>query len=80
MAFVAVSLPCMAQSKAAQILALRFADADADADADGKQTHCEAAAGTPRVAQYFDQIDSDRKRYVPLQDVENFVARHQARP
>jgi hypothetical protein len=74
MAFLVVSLSCMAQSSAAQTHASRFADAD------GKPARSEAMAGMPRVAQYFDQIDSDRKGYVTLQDVENFGACHQATP
>lgn len=48
----------------------------ADADHDGKLTPAEAKAGMPRIAQVFDQIDTEHVGYITLDQIKAFVASH----
>jgi hypothetical protein len=41
---------------------------------DGKLTKEQAASGMPRVAQHFDEIDTQKVGYVTLPQIEQFVA------
>lgn len=50
----------------------------ADTNHDGKLTLAEARAGMPRIASYFNRIDTDGKGYVTLDQVERFVAQMRA--
>lgn len=50
----------------------RFAAADKDGD--GKLTRQECEAGMPRVYRGFDQIDSDKKGYITLDQIITFVS------
>lgn len=54
--------------RAMQQLQARFASANTTHD--GKLTREQAAAGMPRVAQHFDQIDAQRNGYVTLPQIE----------
>jgi hypothetical protein len=47
----------------------------ADADHDGKLTLAEAQSGMPRVAQNFDAIDTQKKGYVTLEQVEAYTVK-----
>jgi hypothetical protein len=57
--------------RAMQQLQGRFASANTTHD--GKLTREQAAAGMPRVAQHFDQIDAQRNGYVTLPQIEAFM-------
>ncbi|CAB3763651.1 EF-hand domain-containing protein [Paraburkholderia solisilvae] len=57
---------------ALQQLQERFAAANTTHD--GKLTKEQAAAGMPRVAQHFDEIDVQKVGYVTLPQIEQFVA------
>lgn len=57
--------------RAMQQLQARFASANTTHD--GKLTREQAAAGMPRVAQHFDQIDAQRNGYVTLPQIEAFM-------
>ena len=46
----------------------------ADKNADGKLTLEEAKAGMPRVAAGFDKIDSDKKGYLTVEQIEAVAA------
>lgn len=48
----------------------------ADKTGDGKLTLEEAKAGMPRVAAMFDQIDTDKKGYITLDQLETFMKSH----
>lgn len=49
----------------------RFAAANTTHD--GKLTKDQAAAGMPRVAQHFDEIDTQKAGYVTLAQIEQFM-------
>jgi hypothetical protein len=55
-----------------QQLQARFAAANTTHD--GKLTLAQAQAGMPRIAQYFEQIDTQKQGYVTLAQIEQFVA------
>jgi hypothetical protein len=55
-----------------QQLQERFAAANTTRD--GKLTRQQAAAGMPRVAQHFDEIDTQKVGYVTLPQIEQFLA------
>lgn len=57
-----------------QQLQTRFAAANTTHD--GKLTLAQAQTGMPRVAQYFDQIDTQKQGYVTLTQIEQFMAEH----
>jgi Ca2+-binding EF-hand superfamily protein len=71
---VAVASPVFAQTTMRQKLEARFSAADVDHD--GKLTRTEAQAGMPRVASYFDAIDTGHRGYVTLEQIEQFVVQH----
>jgi Ca2+-binding EF-hand superfamily protein len=50
----------------------RFAAADKDGN--GKLTREECEAGMPRIYRGFDQIDSDKKGYITLDQIITFVS------
>jgi hypothetical protein len=52
-------------------LQTRFAAANTTHD--GKLTREQAQAGMPRVAQHFDQIDTQKQGYVTLAQIEDFM-------
>lgn len=69
-----VEMPATASprvERAMQQLQARFASANTSHD--GKLTREQAAAGMPRVASYFDQIDTQRNGYVTLPEIEAFM-------
>jgi len=53
----------------------RFAAADKNGD--GKLTREECSAGMPRIYKGFDQIDSDKKGYITLDQIITFVGEHE---
>jgi hypothetical protein len=57
-------------------LQMRFAAANTTHD--GKLTRAQAMAGMPRVAQYFDEIDTQRAGYVTLTQIEDFMRQQAA--
>jgi hypothetical protein len=59
-----------------QRLQTRFATANTTHD--GKLTREQAAAGMPRVAQHFDEIDTQKNGYVTLPQIEAFLRAHAA--
>jgi hypothetical protein len=59
-----------------QRLQTRFATANTTHD--GKLTRDQAASGMPRVAQHFDEIDTQKKGYVTLPQIEAFLRAHAA--
>jgi hypothetical protein len=56
---------------AMQQLKTRFTTANTTHD--GKLTREQAAAGMPRVAQHFDEIDTQKKGYVTLPEIAQFM-------
>ena len=52
----------------------RFAAADKDHN--GKLTRDECEAGMPRIFRAYDQIDSDKKGFITLDQIITFVANH----
>ncbi len=62
-----------AQSNMAQKLEARFSAADKDHD--GKLSKAEAKAGMPRVAQYFEQIDTEHTGFITLAQIGAFMAK-----
>lgn len=54
-----------------QQLQTRFANANTTQD--GKLTRDQAAAGMPRVAQHFDEIDTQHAGFVTLPQIEDFM-------
>jgi|GEM_PF-511585 hypothetical protein len=54
-----------------QMLEQRFEQADSNHD--GKLTLAEAKAGMPRVAEHFDQIDTARRGYVTLRELDRYL-------
>jgi hypothetical protein len=71
---VAIGSPAFAQTTMRQQLEARFSAADVDHD--GKLTRSEAQAGMPRVATYFDAIDTGHRGYVTLVQIEQFAVQH----
>jgi len=71
---VAVAPPVFAQTTMHQKLEARFSAADVNHD--GKLTRSEAQAGMPRVASYFDAIDTGHRGYVTLEQIEQFAIQH----
>ncbi|CAB3795805.1 hypothetical protein LMG27177_03968 [Paraburkholderia fynbosensis] len=63
-----------AQNSMQQMLEARFTAANATHD--GKLTKEQAQAGMPRVAAYFDEIDTTHQGYVTLEQIEQFAAQH----
>jgi hypothetical protein len=61
-----------ASSNLLKQLEARFASADTDHD--GKLTKAEAAAGMPRVAAHFDEIDTAHAGTITLAQIEQFLA------
>ncbi|WGS53799.1 EF-hand domain-containing protein [Paraburkholderia sp. D15] len=59
-----------------QQLQTRFANANTTHD--GKLTRDQAAAGMPRVAQHFDEIDTQKAGYVTLPQIEAFMQQRAA--
>jgi hypothetical protein len=57
--------------QAMQQLQERFAAANTTRD--GKLTKQQAASGMPRVAQHFDEIDTQKVGYVTLPQIEQFM-------
>ena len=57
--------------RAIQQVQARFASANTTHD--GKLTKEQAAAGMPRVAQHFDEIDTQKLGYVTLPQIEDFI-------
>ncbi|NKJ46880.1 hypothetical protein CIC12_09030 [Burkholderia sp. SG-MS1] len=55
----------------AQQLQTRFADANTTHD--GKLTRAQAEAGMPRVAQHFDEIDTQKAGYITLPQIAAFM-------
>lgn len=60
----------------AQQLQMRFAAANTTHD--GKLTRQQAEAGMPRLAQYFDAIDTQKAGYVTLPQIVAFMQAHGA--
>jgi hypothetical protein len=60
----------------AQQLQARFANANTTHD--GKLTRAQAAAGMPRVAQHFDEIDTQKLGYVTLPQIAAFMQQRAA--
>jgi hypothetical protein len=50
---------------------MRFANANTTHD--GKLTSQQAEAGMPRVAQHFDEIDTQKAGYITLPQIEAFM-------
>jgi hypothetical protein len=73
-AAVAIGSPVFAQTTMRQQLEARFSAADVDHN--GKLTRSEARAGMPRVASYFDAIDTGHRGYVTLEQIEQFAVQH----
>jgi len=65
--------PAFAQNDMMQKVQARFTAADKDHD--GKLSKEEAKAGMPRVAQYFDQIDTEHTGYVTFEQITAFMAK-----
>ncbi|SAL31302.1 EF-hand domain-containing protein [Caballeronia telluris] len=61
---------------AMQQLQTRFSSANTTHD--GKLTREQAASGMPRVAQHFDEIDTQKKGYVTLPQIERFMLQRAA--
>jgi hypothetical protein len=59
-----------------QQLQMRFSNANTTHD--GKLTRQQAEAGMPRVAQYFDEIDTQKAGYITLPQIEAFMQQHGA--
>ncbi|OUL88757.1 hypothetical protein [Paraburkholderia hospita] len=57
-----------------QQLQERFAAANTTQD--GKLTLAQAQTGMPRVAQHFNEIDTQKQGYVTLAQIEQFMAQH----
>jgi|SRR6185437_3100894 hypothetical protein len=55
----------------AQQLQMRFSNANTTHD--GKLTKQQAEAGMPRVAQHFDEIDTQKSGYITLPQIEAFM-------
>jgi hypothetical protein len=70
---IAIGSPAFAHTKKQQLEA-RFSAADVDHD--GKLTQSEAQGGMPRVATYFDAIDTGHRGYVTLAQIEQFAVQH----
>jgi hypothetical protein len=62
--------------RAMQQLQIRFSTANTTHD--GKLTREQAASGMPRVAQHFDEIDTQKKGYVTLPQIEQFMQQRAA--
>jgi hypothetical protein len=62
--------------RAMQMLQSRFQSANTTHD--GKLTRDQAAAGMPRVAQHFDEIDTQKNGFVTLPQIEAFMRQHAA--
>lgn len=62
--------------RAMQQLQTRFATANTTHD--GKLTREQAQAGMPRVAQHFDEIDTQKQGFITLAQIENFMAQRAA--
>lgn len=60
--------------RAMQMLQSRFQAANTTHD--GKLTRDQAAAGMPRVAQHFDEIDTQKNGYVTLPQIQAFMRQH----
>ena len=60
--------------RAMQQLQMRFSTANTTHD--GKLTKAQAAAGMPKVAQHFDEIDMQKAGYVTLPQIEVFMLQH----
>ncbi|WP_036112826.1 MULTISPECIES: hypothetical protein [Luteibacter] len=45
----------------------------ADKDRDGKLTRDEAKAGMPRIAEHFDDIDSEHRGYITLEQFQSAI-------
>jgi hypothetical protein len=71
---VAIGLPAFAQTTMRQQVETRFAAADVNHD--GKLSRSEAQAGMPRVATYFDAIDTGHHGYVTFEQIEQFAVQH----
>jgi hypothetical protein len=63
------TLPSAQQATAMLAAELPKRFAAADVDHDGKLTRDEARAGMPRVSRFFDQIDSRKRGYVTVDDI-----------
>jgi hypothetical protein len=57
-------------------LQTRFASANTTHD--GKLTRAQAQAGMPKVAQHFDEIDTQQQGYVTLAQIEDFMRQKMA--
>jgi hypothetical protein len=64
-----------AQAQMMQQLETRFVNADKNHD--GKLTLAEAQAGMPRMAVYFDQIDSTHSGAITLDQIKAFIVQQQ---
>jgi Ca2+-binding EF-hand superfamily protein len=73
---VAIGLPVFAQTTMRQQLEARFSAADIDHN--GKLTRSEAQAGMPRVAAYFEAIDTGHRGYITLAQIEQFAVQHKS--
>jgi hypothetical protein len=66
----------MRMERMLQQLQTRFANANTTHD--GKLTREQAAAGMPRVAQHFDEIDTQKMGFVTLAQIEDFMKQRMA--
>ncbi|NBT77607.1 MAG: EF-hand domain-containing protein [Betaproteobacteria bacterium] len=72
---IAIACPAQAQLFGASIESMidkRFKEADKNKD--GKLTLDEAKEGMPRVAKNFEQLDSERRGYVTVEQIKKAVA------
>ena len=67
--------PTFAQGGMASQLQARFTAADKDHD--GKLTRTEAKDGMPRVARFFERIDSDHTGSITMAQITALMAQHQ---
>jgi Ca2+-binding EF-hand superfamily protein len=74
-ALVLSTQSAFAQGGMAKQLQARFSAADKDHD--GKLTKSEAKAGMPRVAQFFEKIDTENTGSITLAQIEAFMAQQQ---
>ncbi|BEV71120.1 MULTISPECIES: hypothetical protein [unclassified Paludibacterium] len=75
LAVLAASATSQALADSHPLVERRFKAADANHD--GHLTKNEAQAGMPKVATVFDQIDTDKKGYITLKQLEAYVEMHQ---
>jgi hypothetical protein len=78
----AQSMPPQASSNDARteraIAQLQTRFTNANVTHDGKLTRAQAEAGMPKVAQHFDEIDTQRNGYVTLTQIEDFMRQREA--